>query len=97
MRKQHTEEFQFSAVCNNEACTQAGYFFFFLHGLESARNDYIDLFSKFRMYFSYCRGSFQTWQSTFCRHQDKWHVTMAFWMPSYLLSFLALCVAKMQS
>lgn len=33
----------------------------------------------------------QTWKSTFCKHRDKWYVTMAFWMPSYLLSFLAPC------
>lgn len=26
MRKQHSEEFQFSAICNNEACTQADLF-----------------------------------------------------------------------
>lgn len=32
----------------------------------------------------------QTWKSTFWKHPDKWYVTMAFWTPSHLVSFVLL-------
>lgn len=103
-RKQNTEELEINAVWDVEIMHNL---FFAAQNLHSTRNKFFNplfYFPKFRMHCSFIAEAaslvrqIQTWKSTFWKHPDKWYVTMAFWMPSHLLSFVLLrCKADAQS